>query len=537
MKKKLFAILSLTGLFLFISTADISAQYNFDDVVDQAVFSWGEDGEWDDGQVWYPAVIKDGDTLRMWYTGADEIVWYGPPSKIGYAWSLDGVEWNRYSENPILEAELEWEGNYLFGCAVIKDGDTFKMWYGANGVPSSIIGYATSTDGKAWVKHPMPVLELGPTLDWDESNITPKTVIKENGEYKLWYWGAMPGFPWKRSMPQSGLATSTDGINWTKYDDQITTDPPYAFSDPVLKLGETGDWDVHRTIDPMVIKKGSGYEMCYVGASWDEPYHDIGYAQSNDGIHWVKYPEPVLTRPNWGNTTYGGTLLKFEDVYHLWYACFHSNDGMADPQIGYATAITPVQMIDNIIAKVEELEDAGVLNKGQANALIKKLEAAQESINKGNYNAAINQLNAFINQVSAFMNAGILTVEQGNELMTDAQAVIDILENFPPGFKTGESGLVDNDEIIGIFNLEQNFPNPFNGNTTISFTLAEPNITTLKVYNSMGQEVETLFSGEALANERYHIEFNGSNLAGGIYFYHLQSGKEVNATNKMLLIK
>lgn len=196
----------------------------------------------------------------------------------------------------------------------------------------------------------------------------------------------------------------------------------------------------------------------------------------------------------------------------------------------------PLERIDALIAKVEVLEDAGVFNKGQANALIVKLEAAKTSINNGNNNAAINQLNAFINQVNAYMNAGILTTEQGNDLINDANIIIGLLQDNSSS-QSGLSGFENESDISGVYNLDQNYPNPFNGTTTIGFTLAETNVTRLTVYNAMGQEVVILFNMEAQADQGYDIEFNGTQLPEGIYFYHLKSGESVNTIKKMILIK
>ena len=343
MKKKILSILTLTSFFLYVYPTVVSAQYDWNNVVDQAVLSWGETDEWDDGQAWNPAVIRDGDTLRMYYTGGDEIVWESANTSIGYAWSLDGIEWTRHPSNPVLVPINGW---YLFGCAVIKDEAIYKMWYGRAinpGAPSFKIGYATSDDGINWTKHSSSVLTVGSNHEWDDSNITPQTVIKEGDEYKMWYWAAQPGFPFQESMPQTGMATSPDGINWTKYDDPATTEAPFAYSDPVLKVGNDGAWDIHRAISPMVRKKTWGYEMWYVGATWAAGNHDIGYAHSNDGIHWVKHPDPVYSGPNWGNTNYGGTVLAYNNEYHLWYALFHSNgpENQARPRVGYATSSNP----------------------------------------------------------------------------------------------------------------------------------------------------------------------------------------------------
>lgn len=90
--------------------------------------------------------------------------------------------------------------------------------------------------------------------------------------------------------------------------------------------------------------------------------------------------------------------------------------------------------------------------------------------------------------------------------------------------------------IPASFTLEQNYPNPFNATTTITFTVKETNITSLKVYNILGQEVATLFQGTAQSGQYYRIGFDASALASGIYVYRLQSGTDSDL-KKMCLMK
>ncbi|MBK9403722.1 MAG: T9SS type A sorting domain-containing protein [Ignavibacteria bacterium] len=83
--------------------------------------------------------------------------------------------------------------------------------------------------------------------------------------------------------------------------------------------------------------------------------------------------------------------------------------------------------------------------------------------------------------------------------------------------------------------LAQNYPNPFNPSTLIKYEIKNDAMVTLKVYNILGKEVASLVN-EIKRAGRYEIEFNGSNLSSGIYYYRLDAG-EFSETRKMLLIK
>ena len=85
------------------------------------------------------------------------------------------------------------------------------------------------------------------------------------------------------------------------------------------------------------------------------------------------------------------------------------------------------------------------------------------------------------------------------------------------------------------FSLYQNYPNPFNPNTVIRFDLNTKSFVALKIYNELGQLVETLVNEEMNAGE-YKINFNGSSRSSGIYFYMLNTQNH-SETRKMVLIK
>jgi hypothetical protein len=94
--------------------------------------------------------------------------------------------------------------------------------------------------------------------------------------------------------------------------------------------------------------------------------------------------------------------------------------------------------------------------------------------------------------------------------------------------------------VIGLtpddYTLSQNYPNPFNPSSTIRFALKTAGHATLKVYNTTGQEVKTLFDDLAEADKSYSVLFDGTGLASGTYFYILQT-PDKREVNKMLMLK
>jgi hypothetical protein len=84
--------------------------------------------------------------------------------------------------------------------------------------------------------------------------------------------------------------------------------------------------------------------------------------------------------------------------------------------------------------------------------------------------------------------------------------------------------------------LAQNYPNPFNPSTVIEFVVPMSGHATMKVYNVLGQQVATLFDGNAEAGRINSARFNASNLPSGLYFYTLKSSGTTE-TKRMLLTK
>ena len=85
------------------------------------------------------------------------------------------------------------------------------------------------------------------------------------------------------------------------------------------------------------------------------------------------------------------------------------------------------------------------------------------------------------------------------------------------------------------FVLHQNFPNPFNPETQISFTLAKPGNAILRVFDVQGREVRTLLDRD-LMEGMHRVRFDGAGLASGVYFARLDFAGQTK-TVKMLMMK
>jgi hypothetical protein len=90
-------------------------------------------------------------------------------------------------------------------------------------------------------------------------------------------------------------------------------------------------------------------------------------------------------------------------------------------------------------------------------------------------------------------------------------------------------------ELKKEFKLVQNYPNPFNPTTSIAFTLPENGFVTLKIYNTIGEEVAELLNKNIEAGN-HNVIFNATNLPTGAYFYRITSDN-FSETKKILLVK
>ncbi len=97
-------------------------------------------------------------------------------------------------------------------------------------------------------------------------------------------------------------------------------------------------------------------------------------------------------------------------------------------------------------------------------------------------------------------------------------------------------GIINISTIANEFSISQNYPNPFNPVTQINFSVAKASDIKIKIFDILGNEVSVPVN-QRLTPGEYRIDFNGSNLSSGTYFYSLIADGRTISTKKMLIIK
>ncbi len=177
-----------------------------------------------------------------------------------------------------------------------------------------------------------------------------------------------------------------------------------------------------------------------------------------------------------------------------------------------------------------------------------------ESINSNQYKVSIN-IQQNVNNNPAYFTMPLqvqISMQSGDTLITvfndrQIQTFDFIVNSNPLNFKIDPDNrilkAVRGEDIIPVsYSLNQNFPNPFNPATTISYRLGKPSSITIKVYDLLGQQLEVLVN-EKQREGYYAVEFTGNNLPSGAYFFTLQAYDYDNIelyfeeARKMILVK
>lgn len=243
--------------------------------------------------------------------------------------SFAQYNWTKYVNNPVLSGRTNPGFDMVVADpAVIYDNSDslYKMWYTAAGViPGDTharprIGYAASPDGINWARVGSPILSNGSTYSWDAYGTETCWTIKISDSLYCMYYS---GYPYvdsnnNQQRAQIGLATSSDGVNWTK-----------SLNNPILTIDTTSitnRWSSWGLWGPVVLKESSDYKMWYLGVGPDsaggQMVWGIGYATSTDGISWNRNAEPVIysDTSSFFKKISDIAVLKIDSTYYIWFS-------------------------------------------------------------------------------------------------------------------------------------------------------------------------------------------------------------------------
>ncbi len=267
--------------------------------------------------------------------------------------------WTRQGNSAALAPSTSGWDSYLIGSpSVIKSGSSYNMYYEGLDTTDNLhaIGLATSTDGSNWTKQTDPVLQATAGA-WDSTEVRYPAVVQNGSNYLMIYQGT-------GSASELGLATSTDGVNWTKNAGAVVTSyGVHSAYVPGTLLYVSGQYMLYYTVDgyvglmtstdgvtwtdsgavfmnstsvaysrPAVIYDGTKYRMWYTRitdandgtiATSGLFSVTIGYADSPDGVTWTTYGNPIFTAGAagaWDRPGVGDPSVLLDGLtYRMWY--------------------------------------------------------------------------------------------------------------------------------------------------------------------------------------------------------------------------
>jgi hypothetical protein len=282
----------------------------------------------------HPAVVREADgSYTMFYVGkgADNIDRVmRTASRDGLAWRGRTVVLSLVREATDISRQLERAS--ISALAVLRNEDGYVAYFagtyrrGEETIQG--VSRATSPDGITWTLDEAhnPVLPIEAENGWEYKTITSLSVVRDGGALRLYYAGTktyfLKGGQMIVPMTLVGLATSPDGITWTRHGGNPIFGPALfergldAYTDYLLGQGAEAEGAAAEAVPDRfdaavisgisVIRRGDGYLLAYAGAR--EPAstaYQIGLATSEDGITWQAGPDkPALALGREPTSTY-----------------------------------------------------------------------------------------------------------------------------------------------------------------------------------------------------------------------------------------
>lgn len=364
-----------------------------------------------------------------------------------WSYAVGQIVWTKLAKNPVVPV---WSGNvddpsnyrYAYAPAVLVDPSAvttdpgYKMWFAsaAFGANTFNLSHAVSPNGIDWFFYTKnPVLTVGPSGSFDSRWVIDPCVIRVNNEFRLYYTGN------NGTITQAGLATSRDGIHWTKYS-----------GNPILTV-VPGTWESIGANAPRVYYEGTSYRMIYAG---NNGIVQCGYATSTDGIHWTRYAANPVMRADPGTWDQAGVqanaIVVCDGRIFLFY------NATAGP-MGFAVPTDWIHW--------EKYQNNPVFRPGPSGSWDASLAIGYASIE---------------NNVFKYWYTGM-----GGGLGWQIEYATS-----PLTYSAEPTRIVSTPS--GEYNLSESYPNPFNPDVAIQYSVPSDQRVAIKVYNDLGQEVATL---------------------------------------------
>ncbi len=331
----------------------------------------------------------------------------------------------------------------------------------------------------------------------------------------------------------------------------------------IYKTNDGGNsWSVFKVDDKIQYIRGIKFLDHNIGVLYEvtETLNDTtyNYVTTDGGLSWKKYP---ITNQQFISSYF---KLKFTDNSNLWFV--NQQGVWLSRDTAKTWELNPIMFgtLYSAFDFVDSLYGWFALSDGQQKTMKFTTDGGNiwTTVNKPFSNQSMDLLilgkdhnNKFVILVAGFDGA-LFKFYEGSSLgfveTTFTQKPLFSIASFQAGnrFHVWVAGegmtllhttflITDiNDDLVKedfSYHLVQNFPNPFNPTTTITYQIKEKGFTTLKIYDLLGKEVTTLVNEEKIAG-KYEVKFDATSLSSGIYFYRLEAGSFIE-TKKMILIR
>jgi len=354
------------------------------------------------------------------------------------------------------------------------------------------ISHAISPDGVSWYHHDRnPVLKTDDDPAFDSQWVIDPDVIMVGDQYYMYYAGH-DNSKWK-----GGLATSSDGIRWVR-----------SAQNPLFAT-EPGTWESIVSGAQHTVVRDNQFYAFYAG--YDGTTRRMGLANSTNGETWTKFPgNPVLGPGETGEWDERGVTPQTVYLYNGVFYLLYNSEPLGE--IGLATSENGVLW--------KKYPGNPVLTSGGPGAWDSSLAGATVVLDGDTLRLWYSAYGA----VSEWENAWQIgyAVSPIDTTVLSVGRASDVPERF---------------------SLLENYPNPFNASTVISFEVPRRAAVSVKIYDVLGKEVATL-TRETFAPGRHSVPFDASGQASGVYYCSAEARFDddpnqtpVRATRAMVLVK